>query len=106
MKKTTKAVTAGIVGVIVATTSLAAWSGNDTDKLRDLDLANQVSMTAEQAIAIALADVPGRVVEAEIEQEGGSVIWEIEVVSTENKRFEFEIDATDGRILEKELDND
>ena len=110
MKKSTKALTAGIATVIIAGTSIVAFSGQSGNILgqeeHNLALVNQASLSAEQAITIALADVPGKVIEAEIEKEGDTLIWEIEVLNSENEVYEFEIDANNGSILEKELDND
>ena len=105
MKKSTKAVTAGIVTLIAAGTTLVAFSGQD-DKDHSPELVNEASVNIDQAMAIALADVPGKVIEAEIEREDGTLVWEIEVLNNQNQVFEFEIDANDGRILEKEQDDD
>ena len=108
MKTATKTLTTGIISLIVAGTSFTALSGQSDHDRNDHnpELVNQASLTAEQAIAIALSDIPGKVVEAEIEKEDGMLVWEIEVLNNENQVYEFEIDAKDGRILEKELDND
>ena len=110
MKTSTKVISAGMVSAVLAGASFTAFSGSDRDGGRghhDLnpELINQVSLSAEQAMAIALADVPGKVIEAELEHEDGKMIWEIELLNNENQFYEFEIDANDGRILEKELDN-
>ena len=103
MKTSTKALTAGIASLIIAGTSITAFSGqSDDDKP---ELVNQASLSIEQAMAIALADVPGKVIEAELEHDDGTLVWEIEVLNSENLVYEFEIDANDGRILEKERDD-
>lgn len=111
MKTSTKVLTAGIISAVIAGASLSAFSGqSDHDgKHRhhgiNPELANQVTVNAEQAMTIALTDIPGKVIEAELEREDGKLIWEIELVNSENQVYEFEIDAMDGRILEKELDD-
>ena len=111
MKTSTKVLTASIVSVIVAGTSLTALSnqsnggkGHGCDDLT-IEQVNQAAVTPEQAMSIALADIPGKVVEAEMEMEDGALVWEIEILNNENQVYEFEIDAKDGRILEKELDD-
>jgi uncharacterized membrane protein YkoI len=111
MKTSAKALTAGIVGLAIIGTSVAAFSSEfdrDGDHDRDShnpEMVNQASLSAEQAIAIALAAIPGKVIESEIEMEGGTLVWEVEVLSSENKVYEFEIDASDGRIIERERDD-
>ena len=70
MKTSTKTLTAGIVGFAIIGTSLTALSSQDDD--HNLEMVNQASLSAEQAIAIALEAVPGKVIEAEIEKEDGN----------------------------------
>ena len=106
MKTSTKTLTAGILSLVIAGTSFTAFSvQGDSDK-NESELISQATVGVDQAIAIALADVPGKVVETEIEEEDGKLVWEVEVVDSANQVFEFEIDANDGRILEKEQDDD
>ncbi len=107
MKTSTKVLTASIVSVILAGTSVAAFSGKSGHGHDDLtfEQVNQATVSPEQAMSIALADISGKVIEAEMEMENDTLIWEIEVLNNENQVYEFEIDAKDGRILEKELDD-
>ena len=105
MKTSTKVLTAGIVSAVVAGTSFAAFSGKGHRDDLTIELVNQASISAEQAMGIALTDVPGKVIEAEMEIEDGTLIWEVEVLNNENLVYEFEIDAKDGNILEKEQDD-
>lgn len=67
----------------------------------------QASLDLQAAMALALVDVPGTVVEAELEREkDGKLIWEFEIVSAaDGARMELEIDADSGDILSKEADD-
>ena len=69
-------------------------------------LVNDAALTIDQAMSIALKEVPGKVTEVEIEKEDGKLIWEVSVLDDQNQTFELEIDANSGEVLEKELDDD
>ena len=56
---------------------------------------------AEEA---ALAAVPGEVKETELEREGGSTVFEVEVVGKDGKLQEVTVDAGNGRIHGQEME--
>lgn len=73
------------------------------EKKADSDL-----LTAEEAQAIALKDAglskaQVKFVKAELERDDGRVYYDVEFY-TENKEFDYEIDAKSGAILEKDFD--
>lgn len=107
--KTSSKIVANILAITIVGTSavaLANHKGHDCHGDDAVELIQKAKLSVDQAMAIALTDVPGKVIEAEIEREKNTVIWEIEVVDNQNQMYEFEIDANTGDILEKQLDND
>lgn len=60
----------------------------------------QVNISHEKAINIALKSVPGKVTEAELDDDG---YYEIEVQHN-NQEVELKVDADSGKILGKEID--
>ncbi|MET3697905.1 peptidase YpeB-like protein [Bacillus oleivorans] len=64
---------------------------------------NQEIITQEEAIAIAVADTPGKAVEVDFDGDDGD--YEIEVRDGQLK-VEYKIDAYTGNILEKETEDD
>ena len=58
---------------------------------------------AEEA---ALGAVPGEVKETELEREGGSAVYEVEVASKDGKLREVTVDASSGRVLGQEVEED
>src|SRR3712207_6445001 len=52
----------------------------------------------------ALGAVAGEVKETELEREGGSTIFEVEVVGKDGKLREVTVDAGNGRILGQEME--
>ncbi len=65
------------------------------------------SITIERAERIALERVPGGVVE-EIERDRqlGKDVFEIEVRAPDGREHELVLDASDGRVLSEEIDDD
>ena len=58
-----------------------------------------------QAEQTALKEVPGTVKEAELGDENGYVVWEIEVAADGGSYREVEVDAGNGRILAQEAED-
>lgn len=85
--------TSGIVGVAVA----------DTQGKQALTQAPTISMI--QAIEIANTQVPGIVLEAELENEDGTQIYEIEIINAQGTEMEIEINADSGEVLLVEEDD-
>lgn len=61
-------------------------------------------ISIEDAIGIARRQMEGQVVSAELERKSGRLIYEVEVISTEGPKYEIEIDAQTGEVIEIELD--
>ncbi len=58
---------------------------------------------AEEA---ALSAVPGVVEETELEREGGSSVYEVEVAGKDGKLHEVTVSASDGKVLGQETEED
>lgn len=57
-----------------------------------------------QATEIALQQVPGEVVKAELEFDDGVLQYEIEIRTSEGIKYEVKVDAVTGEILRVKLD--
>lgn len=69
----------------------------------DPGLLGQATIPAEEAVATVLAQYPdAKVLETELEKEGGTLVWSIEL----NNGIEAEVDAGNGTILSVEEEND
>jgi uncharacterized membrane protein YkoI len=64
----------------------------------------RVSM--QQAQEIALARVPGQIVHVDMDLEHGVLVYEIFILTSDNRLFEVEILAKSGRILKVEEEDD
>ncbi|UCE39684.1 MAG: PepSY domain-containing protein [Thermoplasmata archaeon] len=67
--------------------------------------AGDPEITAEEAKAIAEKATNGKAISVELEKEGFSLVYEV-IIINETGRYEVEIDAKDGTILEIEEDDD
>ena len=72
------------------------------------DAGPKVKLTLGQARKIALAKVPGTIVEEELEKERGVWVYEFEIKPDPKKKTlkEVVIDANSGKVLEIETENE
>jgi uncharacterized membrane protein YkoI len=86
-----------------------AWSDQKGKEKKDesketVAMAAKAKVTIEQAIKTASEKVPGKVVEAELEKKHDTLVWEVEVVTAENKVMEVHIDAESGAVIDVEVE--
>jgi uncharacterized membrane protein YkoI len=84
-----------------------AWSdqkgkGKKDESKETVEMAAAAKVTIDQAIKTATEKIPGKVVEAELEKKHGTLVWEVEVVTAENKVMEVHIDAESGAVIDVE----
>jgi uncharacterized membrane protein YkoI len=84
-----------------------AWSdqkgkGKKAEVKETVEMAATAKVTIDQAIKTASEKVAGKVVEAELEMKHDKLVWEVEVVTAENKVMEVHIDAESGAVIEVE----
>jgi uncharacterized membrane protein YkoI len=65
-----------------------------------------IRVLPQLAAKLALAKVPGTIVESELEKENGRLVWEVDIKTDDGKRFEVEIDALTGEVIESEESKD
>ena len=84
-----------------------AWSdqkgkGKKDESKETVEMAAKAKVTIDQAIKTASEKVPGKVVEAELEKKHDTLVWEVEVVTAENKVMKVHIDAESGAVIDVE----
>ena len=87
--------------------SSPAWSddkgtGKKGESKETVEMAAAAKIMIDQAIQTALEKVQGTVVEAELEKKHGKIVWEVEIVTAENKVMEVHIDAEAGTVIDVE----
>lgn len=93
--------------VLAIALSLAAGTADadDKDKNGKAAMAAAAKVTIDQAIKTASEKVPGKIVEAELEKKHNKLVWEVEVITAENKVMEVHIDADTGAVIDVEEEN-
>ena len=68
-----------------------------------VDLA-KAKISLSQAIGSAETHAAGKAVKAELDSERGSVVFDVEVITADNKVMDVTVDAIDGKVLSSQLD--
>ncbi|MDH3307228.1 MAG: PepSY domain-containing protein [Acidimicrobiia bacterium] len=77
-----------------------------TDAEEEAQLAGLATITPDDAAAAANAAVAGEVVEVELDDENGSVVYSVEIVDANGVQIDVKVDAGDGTILDQQADDD
>lgn len=86
--------------VVLFTLSLSANADSGKHKR---SLAKQAKITKQQAQETALKEVPGQIIESDLEREHGKLLYSFDIKTKEGIK-EVQIDALDGKLLGVELE--
>jgi len=75
---------------------------DEKEKKGKAEMAATAKVTIDQAVKTASEKVSGKVIEAELEKKHSKLVWEVEVVTAENKVMEVHIDADTGAVIDVE----
>lgn len=67
---------------------------------------NNQRISSQQAQQIAFSRVPGQIIHVDLDMENGILVYEVYILTAENRVYEVEINAKTGRILKVEQEND
>ncbi len=102
--------TVAAVGALAGGVAAAVGRSDDdtageerAERAQTRDLLDRAVVGRGEAEAAALEAHPGSVLESELEEEGGRLIWEVEVDAGSTLR-EVTIDATTGEVLGAEIE--
>lgn len=90
--------------VAYGTLSGLVLAGGITGMVSAQSVADATGLTEEQVIEIALMEIPGEVIEVELDREDGVQIYEVEILAEDGREMEIEIGADDGTILKVEAE--
>lgn len=92
--------------LLAATAFVLATSGAYADG--DNKVGKSAKIKKEEAEAIALKEVPGKVLDSDIEKRKGSLYWYIDVKPSDSSatKKQVRIDAMSGKVIAVKVDND
>ncbi|MEX0950758.1 MAG: PepSY domain-containing protein [Gammaproteobacteria bacterium] len=76
----------------------------DIDEIRRLKEAGSI-MPLEDIIVKMRRDYPGRIIEIELDEDDGLYVYEIEYVDDDGMVWDLELDARNGELLKREIDD-
>jgi uncharacterized membrane protein YkoI len=79
-------------------------SGDAAEKAEAAKLLPQAKVTEQQAAQKALVTSPGTVVEAQLGQENGTIVWEFQVKAPDGSGHEVKVNATTGAVISTTAD--
>lgn len=96
-----------VIGAALAIglTTTAAMKWNQHVQEEQAGLLARATVKADQAEALALKAVPGKVIESEIEEENGVLLYSFEIETADGVR-EVEINAETGAVVSIENEDD
>lgn len=115
MKPTWTAVLAGSALLItLGTATIGAATPGQSHRINgsirverqlETEFPTMARISMDQAVAAALAAVPGRVLSVDLDDEDGFLVYEVKIVTTDKTTVtSVTVDAGDGRILATERD--
>lgn len=78
--------------------TVAQREEDDADR-DDIDAVAAATVTLEQAIETALAEVPGTLDDVELDQDNNAVVWEVTIDEADTEDVEVYINAADGSVV-------
>ncbi len=87
-----------LLAVGTLTVAGAAYA-DEKEKNGKAEMAAAAKVTIDQAVKTASDKVSGKIIEAELEKKHNKLVWEVEVVTAENKVMEVHIDADTGAVI-------
>lgn len=88
--------------LLAAGTFTVAGAASGGEKKGKTEMAAAAKVTIDQAIKTASEKVAGKIIEAELEKKHNKLVWEVEVVTSDNKVMEVHIDAETGTVIDVE----
>jgi uncharacterized membrane protein YkoI len=92
-----------VIGTIVVVGGMV-WSAEkekhkEADQTEVIAMAQAAKVTIDQAIKTALDNIPGKVIEAELEKKHDKAVWEVEILTAEQVIKVVHVDAESGSVI-------
>ncbi|MBI1621203.1 PepSY domain-containing protein [Aquamicrobium zhengzhouense] len=81
-----------------------AMADDDHDRARRALERGQI-LPLSRIIEIARKDTPGKIIDVELDDDDDRFVYEIELLDSRGRVIEMKLDAANGRVLEREIDD-
>src|SRR3546814_436061 len=86
---------------VIAASALPLSADDDHDRAREAVRSGRV-LSLEAVLAAMRTGFAGQVLDVELEEDDGAVVYEIELLTPDGRKIELEYDARTGRLLSVE----
>ncbi|MFI8880861.1 PepSY domain-containing protein [Streptomyces sp. NPDC053813] len=102
------AVTAAVLvgGGAATAVAFADDDGHDRGSRSSVADGGTARVDVKEAVAAAVRAVPGTVTEAELDDEDGGLVWELDVYGPDKARHDVTVDPGNGKVLGKHVSDD
>jgi uncharacterized membrane protein YkoI len=98
--KYSKLITAGVLASLLGAGTALASDRLNHNEIYQLRESGQI-MSMEDVLKHARSIQPGQLIEAELEREKGSYIYELKIIDAEGRLHKLELDAQSGDVLKR-----
>jgi uncharacterized membrane protein YkoI len=92
----------GLAGLVLAAAAVPGRADDDDHERARAALERGEALPLRAVLDRAVADVPGRLLEVELEEEDGRLVYEVELLAEGGRVVELVYDARTGALLEAE----
>ncbi len=92
----------GLTGSAVVLMLATGFAIGGEARMGQKEAESTAGISIEEAIKAATQKYPGKVLEAELEDEDGAVLWELEILTADGKKMEVQVDSRTGEVLASE----
>ena len=96
---------AGIAVAFAGLNAMPAWADSDHDRARQAVQSGQV-LPLPTVLEQLAREVPGQVLEVELERDGGRWIYEIKLLQTSGQLVKLKVDAQTAQVLRRKNRDD
>jgi len=93
---------AGLTGTVLVLMLATGFAIGGESRMGQKAAEPTAGISIEEAIKAATQKYPGKVLEAELEDEDGAALWELEILTADGKKMEVQVDSRTGEVLASE----
>lgn len=102
--KPSNLITVTLLAGLFTTGAALASDRIDHNEIYQLRQSGEI-MSMEKVLEHARTIQPGQLIEAELDREKGSYVYELKIIDADGKMHELELDARTGELLKRELED-